>query len=328
MENKRKVILDVDTGSDDAIAIMVAVLSKQVDVLGITVTQGNRPLKNCVENTLRVLDMLDSHIPVYAGCPDAMVRNMIPGRNANNPTDGISLFENGVEYTIHPEYLELPPAVSKAQTKHACSFIIEAVKKSREKITIITVAPPTNIGMAFRMDPTIKDNIEEVIFMGGGVNVANVTPVAEANFFHDPEAVKIILDSGVKVKIIGLDATHSAEITMEEAEKLIGTGTKAGRLAGDLIKMRAIASKKKGWSDGTTEAIHDALAVATLLDPGVIMDMRRQKCDIDISGGAGDGQLIVDRKNQNNSSVNTYVAYKADKYKFYNIILECVKRSK
>src|SRR3712207_3253339 len=137
-------------------------LHDALPIFGITVTQGNRPLKNCVENTLRALDMLDSHIPVYGGCPDAMVRNMIPGRNANNPTDGISLFENGVEYTIHPEYLELPPAVSKAQTKHACSFIIDAVKKSREKISIITVAPPTNIGMAFRMDPTIKDNIEEV----------------------------------------------------------------------------------------------------------------------------------------------------------------------
>ncbi len=318
---KKKVILDVDTGSDDAIALMLAVLCDEFDILGITVTQGNRPLQNCVENTLRVLDMLGATIPVYPGCPAPMVRELTPGRTANNPQGDIGIIEEGVEYTIHPPFINIPPAVSKPQPKHACSFIVEAVKTANSKVTLIPVGPPTNIGMAFRMDPTIAENIEEVVFMGGAVDRGNVTPVAEANFFHDPEAVKIVIDSGVPIRFITLNATHSAEISMPEADKLAALGTKAGALAASLIHIRAEASKRMGWHDGTHEPIHDALAVAAVIDPSVITDLRRQQCNIDISGGFGDGQLIVEHRNEHDTSVNTYVSYNADQPKFFQMML-------
>lgn len=323
---KKKVILDVDTGSDDAIAIMLAVLSEQLDILGITVTQGNRPLQNCVENTLRVLDMLGADIPVYPGCAAPMVRNLTPGRAANNPGGGVSIVENGVEYTIHPPYLDLPEAHSRAQNKHACTFLLETLQKAESKVTLIPVGPPTNIGMAFRMDPSIAEKVEEVVFMGGAVDKGNVTPVAEANFFHDPEAVKIVLESGVKIRFITLNATHSAEISMPEADSLLALGTKAGKLAGELIHLRALASKKMGWHSGEFEAIHDALAVCAVLDEAVITDLRRQKCNIDISGGFGDGQLIVEHRNENDLSVNTYVSYKADKALYFKMMSRFLAR--
>lgn len=323
---KKKVIMDVDTGSDDAIAIMMAVLSGQLDILGITVTQGNRPLTNCVENTLRVLDMLGADIPVYAGCPAPMVRDLTPGRGANNPGGGVGIVEDGVEYTIHPAYLDLPAAHSQVQKKHACSFLVEAIHAAEGKVTLIPVGPPTNIGMAFRMDPTIAQKVEEVVFMGGAVDKGNVTPVAEANFFHDPEAVKIVLDSGVKVRCITLNATHSAEISMPQADELIALGTKSGKLAGDLIHLRAKASQKMGWHSGQWEAIHDALAVAAVLDESVITDLRRQKCNIDINGGFGDGQLIVEHRNEQDLSVNTYVSYRADGEKFFAMMKEMMAK--
>lgn len=319
---KKPLIMDVDTGSDDAVAILMAVLSEKFDILGFTITQGNRPLQNCTENTLRVLDMLGANIPVYPGCPAPMVRNMTPGRNANNPGSPITIVENGVEYGIHPAYLNLPAATSKPQKQHACSFILDTVKNSPDKVTIIAVGPPTNIGMAFRMDPTITENIEEVVFMGGGVHMGNITTAAEANFFHDPEAIKIVLDSGIPVRIIPINATHAACIKVTEADELTATGTKAGKLAGELIRLRADASRRMGWHDGTEDPIHDALAVAAVIDPTVITDWRRQTCNIDIGGGASDGELLV----KDDPNGNVLVAYNADQPKFYQMMLDCVKK--
>lgn len=319
-EERKRVILDVDTGSDDAVAEMLALLSGELEVLGISVTWGNCKVEDCVQNTLQVVEMLGTGTPVYKGCPEAMVREMTPGRVANNPKNQISVVEDGKEFTIHPTKMPLPDAVGTARPEHACTFLIDAVKKSDRKVTLIPVGPPTNVGMAFRMDPSIAENIEEVIFMGGAVDMGNATAVAEANFFHDPEAAKIVIDSGVKVRIVPLNATHSAKLTLEDADELIALGTEAGKLAGDLVKMRADVSRRMGRSDGKSEPIHDALAVAWCLDDSVMIDVRRQKCDIDINGGIADGQLVVDHRNENDTSVNTYVAYKADKDKFLAIL--------
>lgn len=326
MELRKKVILDVDTGSDDAVALLLAMLSGKLDILGVTVTWGNRCVEDCVANTLQVVELVGADIPVYKGCPAPMVRELTPGRVANNPVNRISIVENGVEYSIHPAKMPIPDAVGKPQPEHACTFLIDAVKKADSKVTLIPVGPATNIGMAFRMDPSIAENIEEVVFMGGSVDMGNVTAVAEANFFHDPEAVKIVLGSGVKVRIVPLNATHSAMLTLEDADELIGLGTRAGKLAGDMVKSRAAASLRMGATDGKAEPIHDALAVAWVLDESVMLDARRQKCDIDINGGVADGQLIVDHRNENDESVNTVVAYKADKGKFFALLKEVLAR--
>ena len=167
MELRKKVILDVDTGSDDAVALLLAMLSGKLDILGVTVTWGNRCVEDCVANTLQVVELVGADIPVYKGCPAPMVRELTPGRVANNPVNRISIVENGVEYSIHPAKMPIPDAVGKPQPEHACTFLIDAVKKADSKVTLIPVGPATNIGMAFRMDPSIAENIEEVVFMGG-----------------------------------------------------------------------------------------------------------------------------------------------------------------
>ena len=148
------------------------------------------------------------------------------------------------------------------------------------------------------------------------------------SFYHDPEAAKIIIDSGVKCRIIGLNATHSAELTLDDADKFIATGTPAGKLTGDLIRTRIEAEVVLGGGNGCSDAIHDALSVACIIDPTVITDLRRQKCDIDINGGASDGQLIVEHRNENDTSVNSYVAYSADKQKFFDMIYNAVASQK
>lgn len=323
---RKKVILDVDTGSDDAIAIMLAALSPELDILGITVTWGNRPVENCVENTLRVLELLgkEKDIPVFKGCPQPMVRNLTKQRNAALDMDGISVQKDGKEYSVHPPFLNLPPAAAKAQPLHACSYLVETLMQTEEKITLIPVGPPTNLGMALRMEPSIADRVEEVVFMGGAVGMGNITPCAEANFYHDPEAAKIILDSGVSCRIIGLNATHSAELDLEDASRLKALGTPASRLAAELLETRIEALGIMGDGNGCSDAVHDALAVAGVIMPEVITDARQCRCDIDINGGAADGQLIVDNRirHQKDGGGKTQVAYRADKEMFFSLLCD------
>lgn len=321
---RKRVILDVDTGSDDAIAIMLAALSPELDLLGITVTWGNRPVENCVENTLRVLELLgkENEIPVYRGCPQPMVRYLTKQRNASLEKDGISVVKDGKEYSVHPAHLDLPPAAASAKKLHACSYLVETLLRAEEKVTLIPVGPPTNLGMAIRMEPSIIEHVEEVVFMGGAVGMGNITPCAEANFYHDPEAAKIILDSGVPCRIIGLNATHSAELSLDDAAVLKKLGTPAACLASDLIRTRIEALMVIGDGNGYSDAIHDALAVASVIVPEVITDMRRSRCDIDINGGAADGQLIVDTRirYEGETGINTQIAYRADKKRFFDLL--------
>lgn len=322
----KKVILDVDTGSDDAIAIMMAVLSGKLDILGITVTWGNRPVEDCVKNTLKVLELLGKKIPVYRGCPQAMVRYLTRQRNAALDKDGISITLEGEEYTVHPSSFSLPEPKEKEQAEHACSFLVNTVKASKEKITLIAVGPLTNLGMALRMCPEMKDHIEKIVIMGGGVYKGNITPCAEANFYHDPEAAKIVLESGIPCDVVPLNATHSAEISLDDAGELEATGKDAAVFAANLIRQRIEALEKMQAGNGYSDAIHDALAVASLLDERVIEMWETRAFDIDINGGAGDGALIIDDRMNAEAEFSVRFAMKANKEIFFEMMKEILSR--
>lgn len=322
----KKVILDVDTGSDDAIAIMMAVLSGKLDILGITVTWGNRPVEDCVKNTLKVLELLGKKIPVYRGCPQAMVRYLTRQRNAALDKDGISITLEGEEYTVHPSSFSLPEPKEKEQAEHACSFLVNTVKASKEKITLIAVGPLTNLGMALRMCPEMKDHIEKIVIMGGGVYKGNITPCAEANFYHDPEAAKIVLESGIPCDVVPLNATHSAEISLDDAGELEATGKDAAVFAAKLIRQRIEALEKMQAGNGYSDAIHDALAVASLLDERVIEMWETKAFDIDVNGGAGDGALIIDDRMNAKVKFPVRFAMKANKEIFFEMMKEILSR--
>ena len=322
----KKVILDVDTGSDDAIAIMMAVLSGKLDILGITVTWGNRPVEDCVKNTLKVLELLGKKIPVYRGCPQAMVRYLTRQRNAALDKDGISITLEGEEYTVHPSSFSLPEPKEKEQAEHACSFLVNTVKASKEKITLIAVGPLTNLGMALRMCPEMKDHIEKIVIMGGGVYKGNITPCAEANFYHDPEAAKIVLESGIPCDVVPLNATHSAEISLDDAGELEATGKDAAVFAANLIRQRIEALEKMQAGNGYSDAIHDALAVASLLDERVIEMWETKAFDIDVNGGAGDGALIIDDRMNAEAEFSVRFAMKANKEIFFDMMKEMLSR--
>ena len=325
----RKIILDCDTGTDDAMAIIMAALSKDIDLSAITCVHGNLPLRNTLENTLRVVEMLGIDVPVYKGCPEPMVQHILPGRILNvrgqqqKRTD-----ENGETARIHDEYLPLPKATIKEQPQHAVSFLVDTLR--REKLTVVAVGPGTNVAMALRMDPSIAENIEELVIMGGGVSCSNISQAAEANFFWDPEAASILLSAKTKVTVFPLDATTSALFTEADGNDFRAVGGRAADFFGSLIvefvqRMAKVGISNTADPDDHSCAIHDALCILYLIDPSFVTDIRHETAFVDVSGGFADGMLIVDRRSYFEKIGDVNIAYRVDKQKVKNLILDILQ---
>ncbi len=321
---KRKVILDVDTGTDDSIAIGLALNNPNFEILGITVTWGNQKVEDCTKNTLKVCHYFGrDDVKVYMGEHhqlDTAKRAEVVKVNPDGPIFYVD--ENGVEHNLHPKSFNLPEPLHGPEEKDAVSFVIDTLMNSDEKITIIPVGPTTNIGTAFKKCPEIKEHIEEIVFMGGSVGMGNVSPTAEANFYNDPDSVHAIMQSGVKCTLLPLNATHAAALPMSDADEFEKNGSKGLKLLADVMRIRADVSKHLGWHDGTHEIIHDALAVAYLIDPSVVDKMERHKVDIDTSASIKYGTLILDGDTGNE---NVDIAMHADYKKFKKILIEYLK---
>ncbi len=317
---KRKVILDVDTGTDDAVAIILAALSPQLELLGVSTVNGNRGIEYTTENTLRVKDLLKAEFPVYKGCALPIASTLIKGRKDNIPWTGM---ENESE-NVHEDYLDLPEAVAKVEDLNAVSWLVQTLMETEEKITLIPVGPLTNIATALRIEPRIKNNIEEIIIMGGGHIEQNVTPAAEFNFWVDPEAAKIVMDSGCKLTMVPLDATHAAAVSINLRADLLKAGTPVADFVANVI-----ASRLEGYNrwqpmdDTTTVPIHDALAVAAAFAPDVLENVVHCNVDIDVSGGLCDGQSVCDiHKKDKKKEANCDVALSANAKLFEKVLLE------
>lgn len=327
LTTKRRIIIDVDTGTDDAMALILAILSKEFEILGITVVHGNQPLPFTLENTLRVVQFMGADIPVYAGCPAPMVQTLTPGRMKNQRLQVFEKTVDGKKINIHDEHLPLPAAHISAEEKHAVTFLIETLEQAKEKITVVSVGPPTNLGMALRMKPEITKNIEEIIIMGGGVRRVNRTSAAEMNFYMDPEASEILIQADVRKVILPLDATTSALFTRDDAAKIAALGTPHAVFFASLItefieRLTILGFSNNDNSADRAIAIHDALCILYLLDPSLVTDLRRETCDVDFSGGYADGALIVDSRSAYEKRGQNYVAYHVDKERVMEMLSE------
>lgn len=321
----KKVIMDVDTGTDDAIAIMLALLSPELDVIGICSVNGNRGISFTTENTLRVVEYLGAaQVPVHKGCSLPMVSTLSPGRRNNIPYTG----PEDPEDNVHGDYVELPPATIKPSAGNAVSWLIDTLMTSDGDITLIPVGPLTNIAMALRAEPEIAGKIKEIVLMGGGYREVNVTPSAEFNFWIDPEAAKIVFDSGCEITVVPLDATHAAAVPVEDARELRNIGTKAALLTADIIEHRWKGYKNwQPMDDVNTVPVHDALAVCAVINPSVLNPVVPVHGDIDLGGGASDGQSIFDfDKRIKRAEPNVKVALGADRKLFSTMLKEILGR--
>lgn len=325
--SKRKVILDVDTGSDDAVAIIAALLSKNLKVVGICTVAGNKPLPNTTENTLRVIDLMGSKVPVYRGCAQPMVKLLDPYRS-QLPMPEPLYDEEGKPVMIHQDYLPLPEAVSQPKPINAVTWLVDTLSKTTEKLTIIGVGPLTNIAMAIRTEPSIVENIEEILIMGGGHLMSNQTSAAEFNIWYDPEAAQIVLTCGAKITLVPLDATYDASLCLDDAKELRTLGKKTADFVAEMIEHRVAAySKIRPMGREDITPLHDALVVCAAIDPTVLQDVRFMRVDVDCSGGVADGQTVCDTRARNQLPKNCHVALKGDSRKFFDMLYKLLKSS-
>lgn len=324
-----KIILDVDTGSDDAVAIICAALSSKIELHSICTVWGNRPLSQTTENTMRVVDMLGigERIKVYPGTETSMVATLLPNRHGGYGGQRKSV-NGGEEVSMHQETIsELPASRTKPQDKRAVMHYVDTLMNGAEgEFTLVPVGPLTNIAMALRVEPRIAEKIKEIVLMGGGCRRTNSTAAAEFNIWADPEAAEIVFTSGVKITVVPLDATHNACINSDEVKALYELGTPAATCVADMVKHRIAAySYLQPMARLDSAPIHDALAVCSLIDPEVLRDVRFVRCDVDISGGIADGQTIVDPRTYADLPKNVHFAFDADRDRFSKLLFSILR---
>ena len=325
---KRKVIFDVDTGSDDALALMVGILSPEFDIVGICTVNGNLPVENTTENTLRVLELLKADIPVIKGCGTPILATLDPLRRMRQRSnDGVSA--DGEEVTYHAPHLPLPPATTKpVEGTNAVSWYIDTLMNAKEKITLIMVGPLTNFALAYRAQPEIINNVEEILLMSGGHDQRNSTAASEYNVFIDPEATAIVLNCGAKITMMPLDATHKANMRPKHQKLFESWGNAVGDFVAAEIEARLKAyNTMQPLHEPDIAPIHDALCVLYLLDPTVITKIKHMRCDV-VCGGIADGQTLFDTRHFNVAPKNVYACLDTDEEKFATMLVDILSRSK
>lgn len=324
---KTKIIMDCDTGSDDAIAIILAILSPKFDIIGLTSVNGNVEVKNAADNTLRVVDFLGKgdEIPVFLGCDYPMVSTLLPWRKPGIPErEG-----NRKDFLIHADHIDLPEATSELQEKQAVIWLIETLMASDGDITLVPIGPLTNIAMAMRIEPRIIPKIREIVIMGGGHNETSTSAAAEYNIWIDPESAEIVLQSGCKIVMMPLDFTLSAPMTLQDAKDIRAIGTKESDAVARFIEGRVEGYNTTyyGGRFANEVPIHDALCICYLEHPEVIAEAVVTNVHIDISHGFADGATIIDRRSRIGSDApNCTFCLKADKDLFLKWIMDTLSR--
>ncbi len=314
-----KIILDVDTGTDDAVALMAAALSPEIELIGATTVNGNCPVDICTENTLRVFDYIGVDIPVFQGCALPLISTLTPGRRPNMPRVTPS--------TVHGHYLDLPPATSKKQEQRAVDWLIQTYLESDGDITLVPVGPLTNIAMAIRLEPAILEKIPEIVIMGGGHEVVNSTPAAEFNIWVDPEAARIVMNCGRPIRLVTLDATHQALFSHETVAQLRQIGTPAALASAIMAERRIQAYDTWQPMEGKGAApIHDALCICAIIDPSVIETVF-VNVDVETQGELNDGRTVCDVHRRSKKEPNVHVALKTDSAKFVSMMLDILSRT-
>lgn len=310
----RKLILDVDTGTDDAVAVMLAALHPALDLVACTTVNGNIPVASCTDNTLRVLDHIGrGDIPVFEGLARPLARPDFPVPRATQDRAG----------KYHPAALPVPPAVSRKQATGAVEFLIETYRAATEEIALVPVAPLSNIAAALALEPRFVDLVPEVVIMGGGHALGNVTPSAEFNIWGDPEAAAMVFAAGFrKLTLVPLDATHRALITAAHCQALHALGTPAGIAAAAFIGHRIEvhdADQKQDIAHSTP--VHDALAVGTLIDASLITT-RRLHVAVETQGPLTVGRTVIDTHARGGQAPNADVAFDAAAERFAQLLLD------
>jgi len=301
-----RIIIDTDPGTDDAVAILIALAHfTDEEILGITTVAGNVGVKVGTTNALRILEQAGrNNIKVFEGESAPLKRELLTAEWVHG-TDGLG----GVPF----------PAPSKTEENlDAVSFLKQSISSSDEKVTLCVLGPMTNIGKALIEKPEISENIEQIIFMGGSATGGNTTPAAEFNILVDPDAAEVVLHSGIKLVMMGLDVTHQAISTSDRIQNISETKTKTSELlVGLMSKLANLEMVKKKFPDGTP--VHDAFVTAYLVDSSLTTG-NFVNVEVETSSELTLGQTLVDTNEISGRDKNVHWMNKVDDNKLFAII--------
>jgi purine nucleosidase len=306
-----RIILDCDPGHDDAIAMLLAWGSPEIDLVGVTTVMGNQTIEKVTRNALAV-----ARIAGITGVPFA--------RGADKPLER----EVETAESIHGESgldgPELPEPMLAVDPRHAVDFIIETVMAAPPgTITLVPTGALTNIALAVHKEPRIVSRVREVVLMGGGVHEGNWSAVAEFNIVIDPEAARIVFTAGWPLTMVGLDATHQALATPNVRSAIAAVGTAPARFVGELLDFFAQTYRdQQGFEH---PPVHDPCAVAYVIDRSVLTTVR-VPLDVETTGTLTLGMTVADFRAPAPADCQTQVALSLDKDRFWALIVDALVR--
>lgn len=276
---RKNIIIDCDPGIDDAVAILLALANEdKLNILGITTVTGNQSIEKVTNNALKLVSFLNRDIKVAKGADTPLIREKRVAGNVHGTT-GMGNYE-------------LPEAKNTIVSENAVEFLKNTILSSSEKVTLVPIGPLTNIALLFKVYPEVKENIEEIVLMGGAIHGGNVTPTAEFNIWADPESAKIVFLSKVKIVMNGLDVTHSTGLYRDDVTNLLKSSGKVSNMCGEILNFYFNGDHVK---NGTFTPIHDACAIMYLIHPE-LYSFRHMPVEIDCSVELNRGMTVGDNR--------------------------------
>jgi pyrimidine-specific ribonucleoside hydrolase len=301
-------ILDCDPGHDDALAIIVALARPELELLAVTTVAGNASLDATTRNALRVLTLVGRNdIPVAAGAAGPLVRPLHVASNVH----GASGLEGA----------DLPDPAFAPCPEGAIELIRSVLLEASEPVTIAAVGPLTNVALLIRTHPELLERIAGFRIMGGAITEGNTTASAEFNIWQDPEAARIVFDSGRPITLMTLDVTHQALFSAADVARLDAIGTRVGFVFADLLRyFSRFHAERYGW-DGSP--IHDAVAVAHLALPDLVRTAA-YRVDVETTSELTRGRTVVDLHGLTGRPPNAEVGVAIDRARFADVLVEAV----
>jgi inosine-uridine nucleoside N-ribohydrolase len=296
-------IIDCDPGHDDAIALLLALASPELQLLAVTTTYGNQTLDKTTANALRVLELVErTDVPVAAGADRPLERDLVVAAHVHG--------ESGLDGPV------LPDARTRRSDEDAVALTARFVEEAPEPVAIVATGPLTNVARYLETHSTA--GIARIVLMGGAIAEGNYTPAAEFNIWCDPEAADIVFDSGLDVSMMGLDVTHQALLGPATEQRLRNAG-RVGSFVADLnVFFTRYHHETYGW-DGAP--IHDAVAVAQLIRPELV-ETRFRNVEIELESDLCRGRTVVDRWNRTDRRPNAHVGIELDAATFFDLLVE------
>ena len=302
----RHFLIDTDTGSDDAVALVMALRHPDIKVVAITTVAGNVPLPMATQNALYTVEQCGCNIPVYEGCAKPMLREVVTAQNVHG-TDGMG-------------DMGLPLHSRQPAAGHAVPKLIELIHQHANDITLVTLGPLTNIALAVMLDPSIVHEVSRCVVMGGtSDNMGNVGLAGEYNVWADPEAARIVFDSGLPITMVGWDISRKyAVIAPEDAAALRAIDTPLAHFCVDInavVNTFALEETQLAGFD-----LPDPIAMAVAIDPAVATQVYRRHVIVDLADGHSRGQILIDHHGQLNRTHHTDLVVEASRERFIELL--------